>query len=39
MSGLTRTRQDIIDTRNRGLEKQQEMYKNPILNETMERKW
>jgi len=35
MSGLTRTSKDIQDTRNRGLEKQQEMYKNPILNEKM----
>ena len=35
MSGFTRTREDIINTRNRGLEKQQQMYKNPILNEKM----
>ena len=35
MSGFTRTPKDIIDTRNRGLEKQQQMYKNPILNEKM----
>ena len=35
MSGFTRTPKDIQNTRNRGLEKQQEMYKNPILNEKM----
>jgi hypothetical protein len=39
MSGFTRTSKDIQNTRNRGLEKQQEMYKNPILNETMESNW
>ena len=35
MSGFTRTPKDIQNKRNRDLEKQQEMYKNPILNEKM----